>query len=78
VRLYVDGGCRAEVHVSPMLPERVGALCGLLGAVGQRLAPGDRILAGSLTHVPIVAGDHVVAEIDGLGRVELRCTTRVR
>jgi 2-keto-4-pentenoate hydratase len=43
----------------------------VLGAVGLRLLPGDRILAGSLTHVEAGPGDRVVAEIDSLGRVEV-------
>ena len=52
----------------------VRAVARLLEAAGERLAPGDRILAGSSRHVPAGPGDAVAAEIDGLGRVEARIT----
>jgi 2-keto-4-pentenoate hydratase len=49
--------------------ETVSAAARLLAAAGQRLQPGDRILAGSACHVSVKAGDDIVAEIDGLGAV---------
>ncbi len=51
------------------LAEVVAAIAALLEAAGERLQPGDRILAGSACHVPVEPGDLVVAEIDGLGTV---------
>jgi 2-keto-4-pentenoate hydratase len=45
-----------------------------LDAVGERLRPGDRILTGSITHVPVRVRDVVTAEIDGLGGVEVEIT----
>jgi 2-keto-4-pentenoate hydratase len=41
----------------------------ILEACGERLLPGDRILAGSVVHVPVGPGDHVIAHIDALGDV---------
>jgi 2-keto-4-pentenoate hydratase len=41
---------------------------------GERLQAGDRILSGSLTHVPVAAGDHVVAIVDELGSLEATIT----
>jgi 2-keto-4-pentenoate hydratase len=68
-RAIVDGEER-EITVPAADPERVVRdAARLLAAVGERLAPGDRILSGSSTHVPVGAGDGVEAEIDGLGRV---------
>jgi hypothetical protein len=43
----------------------VGPPAGLQGIVA------DRILDGWLNHVPVGPGDHAVAEIDGLGRLEV-------
>jgi hypothetical protein len=43
-----------------------------LDSVGERPEPGDVVLTGSVTQVPVSAGDHVAAEIDGLGRVALQ------
>jgi 2-keto-4-pentenoate hydratase len=44
----------------------------LLAGVGERLEPGDRIIAGSLAQVPVAPGDEVVADLGELGRVSLR------
>jgi 2-keto-4-pentenoate hydratase len=43
---------------------------------GEQLQPGDRIITGSVLQLPIGPGDHVVAEIDGLGRAEARIAGR--
>jgi 2-oxo-3-hexenedioate decarboxylase len=47
----------------------VAVVAWLLAAAGERLEPGERVLAGSTCHVPVAPGDSVVAEIDGLGAV---------
>jgi len=44
----------------------------LLAAVGERLEPGDRIIAGSLVQVPVARGDEVVADLGELGQVGVR------
>ena len=40
----------------------------LLATVDERLEPGDRIIAGSILHVPVSAGDEVVVDLGQLGR----------
>jgi 2-keto-4-pentenoate hydratase len=47
-----------------------------LGALGERLRPGDLIFSGSVTQVALEPGDEVAAEIEELGRVSLRIAPR--
>jgi 2-keto-4-pentenoate hydratase len=71
-RLFVDGELRAAARVTTdveAVRARVGAL---LEDLDLQLRPEDRVLAGSLTHVPVAAGSEVRAEIDGLGGVSIR------
>jgi 2-keto-4-pentenoate hydratase len=68
-RLRVGGAVREIAVVTSDPEETVAATATLLHAVGEELRPGDRILAGSICHVPVEPGDDVVAEIDGLGGV---------
>jgi hypothetical protein len=70
-RILVNGELRQSAPLPPGCDARLAAAADVLGAVGLRLLPGDRILAGSLTHVEAGPGDRVVAEIDSLGRVEV-------
>lgn len=52
----------------------VAWLADALAARGERLEAGTLVLSGGLTAaVPLHRGDHVSAEFDGLGRVEVRC-----
>jgi 2-keto-4-pentenoate hydratase len=44
----------------------------ILEACGQRLVGGDRILCGSVVHVPVHADDRLTARIAGLGEVTIR------
>jgi 2-keto-4-pentenoate hydratase len=69
-RLLVNGELREEAAVRADAARTVAAVARLLDAVGERLQPGERILAGSACHVPAGPGDAVAAEIDRLGRVE--------
>jgi 2-keto-4-pentenoate hydratase len=71
-RLLIGGAVRDEGPVRGNPAATVRAVARLLEAAGERLEPGDRILAGSSCHVPAGPGDAVAAEIDGLGRVEAR------
>jgi 2-keto-4-pentenoate hydratase len=65
-RIWVDGELRATGPVTRPPMERVAEL---LSALGEQLRPTDAVLAGALTHVPVNAGNEVVAAIDGLDRV---------
>jgi len=68
-RLLIGGGLREEAPVRGDPAAVVAATARLLAAVGERLEPGDRILAGSSCHVPAAPGDAVLAEVAGLGSV---------
>jgi 2-oxo-3-hexenedioate decarboxylase len=68
-RLLIGGEAREEAPVRGDPAAVVAATGRLLEAVGERLEPGDLILAGSSCHVPAAPGDAVVAEIAGLGAV---------
>lgn len=76
VRLLIGGDVRDEGPVRGDPEATVRAAARLLDAVGERLEPGDRVLAGSSCHVPAGPGDAIAAEIDGLGRVEARIAQR--
>jgi 2-keto-4-pentenoate hydratase len=55
------------------LADVVMVIAGTLDACGERLAAGDRIIAGSLTPaVPVAPGDSVTLDLGRLGRLELR------
>ena len=43
----------------------------LLAGVGERLEPGDRIIAGSLVQVPVAAGDEIAVDLGELGQVRV-------
>jgi 2-keto-4-pentenoate hydratase len=71
-RLAVNG----VDHVADRPPDPFSATVDVashhLATVGERLLPGDRIIAGSVIHVPVAAGDHVVVDMGDLGRLEVR------
>jgi 2-keto-4-pentenoate hydratase len=69
--LRVNGALRESAGVPAGYGNVIAAVARLLTACGERLEPGDVVLSGSLTHVPVGHSDHAVAEIDGLGRVEV-------
>jgi 2-keto-4-pentenoate hydratase len=70
-RMIVNGEVRDSVPAKVDAAGTIATVAALLAAAGDRLRPGERILAGSLTHVPARAGDHLAAEIEGLGRLEV-------
>jgi 2-keto-4-pentenoate hydratase len=61
---------RSSATVADDYAPAVRAIARLLAAAGERLSAGDQILAGSLTHVPVAPGDHIVATIDELGTLD--------
>jgi 2-oxo-3-hexenedioate decarboxylase len=70
-RLALNGKVCESATPDDDYGETVLAVAQLLGAVGEGLRRGDRILAGSLTHVPVQPGDEVRAEIEALGALDL-------
>jgi 2-keto-4-pentenoate hydratase len=71
-RLALNGQLCESAAAGDDYGETVHAVAQLLGAVGEGLRRGDRILAGSLTHVPVQPGDGIRAEIDALGGLDLK------
>jgi hypothetical protein len=72
VAVHIDGerAGSTEQRFDGREPVRIASE--LLAAVGERLEPGDRIIGGSLVHVPVARGDDVVADLGELGRVGVR------
>jgi 2-keto-4-pentenoate hydratase len=70
-RLVVNGAVRAADGVDFEVVARVAEVAALLGALGERLEAGDRIITGSVVQVPVAEGQLVVADLGGLGQVRL-------
>jgi 2-keto-4-pentenoate hydratase len=70
-RLVVNGQLRASASASPDFAGLVASVAELLGEMGERLQPGDRLITGSVVQVPVGPGDEVAADLGELGRVEL-------
>jgi 2-keto-4-pentenoate hydratase len=69
--LVVNGVRRASAPVADDLGRRIAAAASLLGAAGERLRAGDRVITGSIVQVAIARGDRVVADVGALGTVAL-------
>ena len=76
-RLWIDGELREIAPVTTDVMTTIAHVAGMLASIGERLRPGDLILAGSLTQVPVRPGSAVAAEIDGAGRVEVALGPRL-
>jgi 2-keto-4-pentenoate hydratase len=61
-RLVVNGRVRASAPASHDYPELVRWVAALLGAMGERLHAGDRLITGSVVQVPVEPGDEVIAD----------------
>jgi 2-keto-4-pentenoate hydratase len=71
----VNGEERGRADAPDDFAEVVMLVARLLEAVDERLAAGDRIIAGSLTPPEEVGpGDHVAVDLGRLGRVEVAVT----
>jgi 2-keto-4-pentenoate hydratase len=68
-RLIINGEVRAAAPAALDFADRVCATARLLGAVGQQLQAGDRVITGSVVQVGIERGDDVIADVGVLGRV---------
>jgi 2-keto-4-pentenoate hydratase len=71
-RVLIDGELveSGEQRVDPTETARIAR--DLLGAAGERLEPGDYIIAGSLVQVPVAPGDEVAADLGELGQVNVK------
>jgi 2-keto-4-pentenoate hydratase len=71
----VDGELRERDDVKTDLAETICVVADLLGAVGERLSAGDRIIAGSLTTpVDLARGNRVELDLGPLGSAEVSLT----
>jgi hypothetical protein len=70
--LVVNGERRAAGRVADDVAQRIAAVDRVLRAVGEELQPGDRVITGLIVNTRLSAGDEVVAELTGFGRVGLR------
>ena len=75
-RSVVNGGARRHGRTASDHAKTVRIVAWQLGALGERLRPGDLIFSGSVTQVALDPGRRGGAEIDGLGRVSLRIAPR--
>jgi 2-keto-4-pentenoate hydratase len=77
-RLWIDGELREIAPVTTDVPVTIAHVAGLLAGLGEQLRAGDLILAGSLIHLPLPEGGAVMAEIDGVGRVQATVNASMR
>ena len=77
MKLYVNNELRSEGSGAACLGNPLNAVLWLANEMGRRNTPlqaGDIILSGALgPMVPIVAGDHILAKIDGFDDVTFSC-----
>ena len=67
----INGELRASGTTSEGFSAKLMAIARQLDAVGEGLRAGDRIITGSLTHVPVQAGDAVEISITPLGSLAI-------
>lgn len=68
-RVLINGTVRAAMAARVDFPETARTVRRLFGAVGETVETGDLVIAGSLLHVPVAAGDEVVVDLGELGQV---------
>lgn len=78
--LFVNGErhAAASAPTAAEIAGRVAAVDRVLGAVGESLRPGDRVITGLIVNGPVSSGDEVVAELAPLGRVRLHVDSGTR
>ena len=70
--LLVNGEIQDAAQAESDLAARLCAAARVLGAIGERLRAGDRIITSLVVQVPIHPGDGVIGNMGELGRVGLR------
>ena len=70
-KLIVNGEPRGLGAAVQNHADLVCSVAALLGAMGERLEAGDRMIMGSIVQVAVAPGDEVIAELGDLGRVKL-------
>ena len=70
-RVIVSGELRGSASAPHDLADKLAAAVRILGAVGERVEAGDRIITGSIVQTAVNRGDDVIAAMEGLGEVRL-------
>jgi hypothetical protein len=69
----VVNGVRRDAGPAPSdVEDRVAAVARVLGAVGEELQEGDRVITGLIVQVPVGPRDEVTADLGELGSVGVR------
>ena len=66
-QLIVNGEVRAQGAASRDFAGLVQSVAALLGAMGEDLQAGDRLITGAVVQLPVAPGDEVVADLGPLG-----------
>lgn len=69
--LIVNGELRASEAAEHDIADLVCSVAAVLGFMGEVLQAGDRMIMGSIVQVSVSPGDDVIAELGGLGRVQM-------
>jgi len=71
VRLTVGGAVHEPDRPGEDPQAMVEVAARLLAAAGERLMPGDRLITGSVIHVPVAPGDRVELDMGALGHLSV-------
>jgi 2-keto-4-pentenoate hydratase len=74
-RRVINGESRPRGTPGQDRAELVCSVAALLDAMGERVKAGDRLIMGSIVQAAVAPGDEVVAELRGLGSVQLTIDT---
>jgi 2-keto-4-pentenoate hydratase len=67
----VNGELRGSARATYPPEDALARAAELLGAAGERLEPGDRIITGAVVQLPVQPGDEVEVELTGLGALSV-------
>jgi 2-keto-4-pentenoate hydratase len=70
-RLEVDGQVESEINVDLDPARTIWMMARLLGAFGEQLQAGDRVIGGSLIHRSVEPRHHIAGVISGIGETSL-------
>jgi 2-keto-4-pentenoate hydratase len=71
IRLTVGGERHAPDRALPEGAEVLATAARRLAEAGEALLPGDRVISGSVIHVPVAPGDRIALDMGSLGGLTL-------
>ncbi|MBV9536425.1 MAG: hypothetical protein JO321_13545 [Solirubrobacterales bacterium] len=74
VTTYVNGECADREPWPVDVPDRLVAAAALLAAVNERITAGDRVITGSISQLPLAAGNTVRGQFGSHASVVVRAT----